>query len=71
MDFVSLNLRLQLHFYHVNEFSVNYYLNDPDLLWRTYTSYCFDQVGLSLVFVIYESANPHMGKAFPIFQVFL
>lgn len=28
-------------------------------------------MGLSLVFVIYESANPHMGKAYPIFQVFL
>lgn len=34
MDFVSLNLRLQLYFYHVNEFSVNYYLNDPDLLYQ-------------------------------------
>lgn len=32
MDFVTLKLRLQVHFNHVNQFSVKYYFNDPDLL---------------------------------------
>jgi hypothetical protein len=38
-----------------------------DLIWR-----CggddVHQVGLSLAFVIYESANPHMGKPFSTYR---